>query len=236
MSITYEEALGTLEAMFGTPWTRESLDAVLRHFQGHMENTVESILHYGDGDPASHIKELKNGTNTDIIRMDEELAMQLAKEERTKPSSYVAASAPAAPNKKQGRGPVVELPADFLRVPGFSGSSGAADSFTVGGDEALARMLQDELFSQELANNPEFAHLAQGRPRTVGGRPTNHPALNDTVGEFSGGDVKRHGDDGHNLMEKVAGKSCCLKTLRGFPSLPNLTHINAHSFSFYRNG
>ena len=34
MSISYEEALSTLQAMFGEPWTRESLDAVLRHFQG----------------------------------------------------------------------------------------------------------------------------------------------------------------------------------------------------------
>lgn len=210
MSITYEEALGTLEAMFGTPWTRESLDAVLRHFQGHMENTVESILHYGDGDPASHIKDLKSGTNTDIIRMDEELARQLTKEEQSKPSNYGAAPAPAAPSNKQGRGLAVELPADFLRVPGYSGSSGAAGFSTVGDDEALARKLQDELFSQELANNPEFAHLARGRPRTVGGRPTNHPALNHTVGEYNGGGEKRQGDDGHNLMEKVAGTSWCL--------------------------
>ena len=71
-------------------------------------------------------------------------------------------------------------------------------------DEALARMLQDELFSQELANNPEFAHLARGRPRTVGGRPTNQAAL---VGEppVRHGGAKRTGDDGSNFMEKVAG-------------------------------
>ena len=36
MSISYEEALSTLQAMFGEPWTRESLDTVLRHFQGYV--------------------------------------------------------------------------------------------------------------------------------------------------------------------------------------------------------
>jgi hypothetical protein len=34
-------------------------------------------------------------------------------------------------------------------------------------------MLQDELFSEELARNPDFAHLARGRPRTVGGIPVS---------------------------------------------------------------
>ena len=36
MSISYEEALSTLQAMFGEPWTRETLDTVLRHFQGYV--------------------------------------------------------------------------------------------------------------------------------------------------------------------------------------------------------
>ena len=47
MSITYEEALQTLESMFGEPWTRDSLDEVLRFKAGHMEETVEMILRHG---------------------------------------------------------------------------------------------------------------------------------------------------------------------------------------------
>jgi len=39
-------------------------------------------------------------------------------------------------------------------------------------DEQLARMLQDELFQEELRNNPEFSHLA-GRRRNPSGRSTN---------------------------------------------------------------
>jgi len=36
MSISYEEALSTLQAMFGEKWTQESLDTVLRHFKGYV--------------------------------------------------------------------------------------------------------------------------------------------------------------------------------------------------------
>jgi hypothetical protein len=34
MSISYEEALATLQSMFGETWSREDLDTVLRHKQG----------------------------------------------------------------------------------------------------------------------------------------------------------------------------------------------------------
>jgi hypothetical protein len=30
---------------------------------------------------------------------------------------------------------------------------------------------QDQMFTDEVRNNPDLAHLARGRPRTVGGRP-----------------------------------------------------------------
>lgn len=201
MSITYEEALGTLEAMFGAPWTRETLDAVLRHFQGHMENTVESILQHGEGDPAALVKKLKGSDLSSTIRMDEELARQMAVEGRTRTQDHSSSAATTTTNAKKGRGAPVVLPPDFLRIPT---GSGALAGSTTADDEALARMLQDELFSQELANNPEFAHLARGRPRTVGGRPTNQAAL---VGEplVRHGGAKRTGDDGPNFMEKVAG-------------------------------
>lgn len=40
MSLSYEEALATLQSMFGDQgYTAQDLDAVLRHFGGHMENT-----------------------------------------------------------------------------------------------------------------------------------------------------------------------------------------------------
>lgn len=40
MSLSYEEAQETLQSMFGDQgYTAQDLDAVLRHFGGHMENT-----------------------------------------------------------------------------------------------------------------------------------------------------------------------------------------------------
>jgi hypothetical protein len=81
MSITYEEALATLEAMFQAPWARETLDAVLRHEKGHMENTCERILNHGDKDPLILVNRLKAGGPEPQVAMDEELARQLSVQE-----------------------------------------------------------------------------------------------------------------------------------------------------------
>ena len=64
MAISYEEALVTLQAMFTEPWTRQSLDAVLRHEKGHMENTCDVILQHGDQDPQILVDRLKVNVTT----------------------------------------------------------------------------------------------------------------------------------------------------------------------------
>lgn len=80
----------------------------------------------------------------------------------------------------KGRGTPTSLPADFLRIPGrkyasssstplptvdgvsdpIASASGPGGMGQMMSDEQLARMLQDELFQEELRNNPEFSHLA----------------------------------------------------------------------------
>lgn len=214
MSISYEEALGTLTAMFGDPWTQDSLDTVLRHYKGHMENTVDAVLQHGDGDPQALIDKLKSGGGTDNTAMDEALAVQLAQEERAgrggsrrreAPSSRgTNRSQPAAPAPApKGRGTPTDLPPDFLRIPG---APIPTSNSTMDADEALARMLQDELFSQELRNNPEFAHLARGRPRTVGGRPVGMRSSN--VGEMPRrSSAGAHAQEGPNLLHKISGEN-----------------------------
>ncbi len=167
MSITYEQALGTLTSMFTAPWTEDNLDTVLRHFEGHMENTVDAVLTHGDADPHLLIQRLQSGTNQE--EMDEQLARELAngtqQQRITSSTSSTSTNTPAAVNQgsvtttaapawKKGRGTPTVLPDDFLRIPGNNGISN---------DEALARMLQDKLFADEIRNNPEFAHLARGR-------------------------------------------------------------------------
>lgn len=177
MSITYEEALSTLEAMFGAPWTRETLDAVLRHEIGHMENTCERILNHGEKDPQILVDRLASGEPDPQQAMDEALARQLSVQGHGGGGSRPATAAAASKNKvpiKKGRGAPTTLADDYLRVPGFKipANAGASAAAAPMDDESLARMLQDELFSEELARNPDFAHLAGGR----GGRSRAPPA------------------------------------------------------------
>eukprot|EP00558_Chaetoceros_sp_UNC1202_P007006 CAMPEP_0197242116 /NCGR_PEP_ID=MMETSP1429-20130617/7959_1 /TAXON_ID=49237 /ORGANISM="Chaetoceros sp., Strain UNC1202" /LENGTH=288 /DNA_ID=CAMNT_0042702079 /DNA_START=159 /DNA_END=1025 /DNA_ORIENTATION=+ len=191
MSITYEEALGTLNAMFTDPWTEESLDAVLRHFEGHMENTVDAVLAHGDSHPQQLVQRLEQSkSGTSMAEMDEQLARQLASQEPQQPIApdpqSVRPRAPvpapsqatdnAAPVAKspQGRGTPTALPPDFLRIPGV------ASTREIANDEALARMLQDKLFADEIKNNPEFAHLARGRRRPDSRNPMNRGPVGGT--------------------------------------------------------
>lgn len=180
--ISYEEAVSTLTAMFSETWNQQQLETVLRHFEGHMENTVDTILSHGDGDPDALIARLSNKAD---VSMDEEIARRMSESQNTRPSTtqqqssssfypgsnFVRSPTPATPTpaptrpnptpKKKGIGTPTDLPPDFLRIPGQKYDS------TISEDEALARMLQDELFTAEIANNPEFAHLARGRLPTA---------------------------------------------------------------------
>lgn len=189
MSITYEQALGTLTSMFSSPWTEDSLDTVLRHFEGHMENTVDAVLTHGDANPELLIKRLESGTNQE--ELDEQLARQLANGTQQGTSNInmsapapVPAPAPAAPKLNKGRGTPTTLPDDFLRIPNNNGN--------ISGDEALARMLQDKLFADEIRNNPEFAHLAQGRGQPSRGFPGMQRAR-----------VNQGQNEGPNVMEAL---------------------------------
>ena len=136
MALSYEEALSTLESMFAeSAWTRESLDAVLRHQKGHMENTVDFILRHTGKDPQKLMEQIQAGMNPDesTIRMDAELARQLAQTGATGGESSSGA-----------RGTPTLLPDDFLRIPGYNPADFVSET-----DEELARRLQNEENYQE---------------------------------------------------------------------------------------
>lgn len=158
MALSYEEALETLQAMFtDSQWTRETLDAVLRHQKGHMENTVDFILRHSGKDPAQLVEQLQAGINPDDTNtaMDAELARQLAA------GSAAPTRSTSAP---RGRGTPTTLPDDFLRIPGYTAPT------TEESDAALARMLQNEMFANEVSrDSPEFANLAAGGRRRATG-------------------------------------------------------------------
>jgi hypothetical protein len=132
MSISYEEALSTLEAMFGDPWERDTLDTVLRDQKGHMENTVDMILRHGDKNPQVLVDQLEAGIDPEEMarNRDEQLARALAKGEEASVSSIP---------KKSGHGTSTTLPVDFLRI---TNQTASASSTAIIDDEALARMLQ----------------------------------------------------------------------------------------------
>jgi hypothetical protein len=199
MALSYEEALSTLQSMFGETWTKEGLDSVLRYFEGHMENTIEAILNHGTNDPQALISKL-NPSNA-VTDFDEDLARQLAREEqqqqqqqRQQQSSTTSSRAPITntitTTAKRGLGTSVELPAEFLRIPGYNLPS------TVAADEQLARMLQDEILQRELANSREFGYLARN---TNAINRTNYPAP-------GGGTVAAASaySEGPNIMDKLA--------------------------------
>lgn len=211
--ITYEEALSTLTSMFGDPWTQDQLDQILRHFQGHMENTVDAILCHGDGDPDILVARLQNPSD---VSMDEQIARQLQSEDsqnrptgtvrqpklssispfpgsssgRKHNSSYQATPAPTP--MKKGIGTPTDLPPDFLRIPGRKYD-------TMSEDEALARMLQDEMFTAQIANNPEFAHLARGRN-------SNRPVTASNAGDLPQGPniIDQLAEMGNNAKRKLS--------------------------------
>lgn len=215
MSITYEEALSTLTAMFQEPWNADLLDSVLRHFEGHMENTVDAVLMHGDADPNILVQRLESSKSGATMEdMDAELARQLAGDsthstDHTEHTGNLSHSSPSRPevapnitsisytaegSDRKRRGIPTTLPPDFLRIPGGQQQ--------ISSDEALARMLQDKLFQDEIRNNPEFAHLARG-----GRRPQSGPShLNHNSGEDFLKAVQELGESAKARFQQLANK------------------------------
>jgi hypothetical protein len=224
MAISYEDALATLQAMFTEPWTRQSLDSILRHEKGHMENTCDLILLHGDKDPQLLVDRLKAGGPEPQVAMDEELARQLA---ASNTSSSRGGASRSSGNAQNGRGTSTTLPSDFLRLPGYrpsvsrtnnrttsTNNSNAAAEGQPMDDETLARMLQDELFSQELARNPDFAHLAgqrryQQRGANSGPRVTSSNAR---LPAAQPGAPLQNPFEGANVMHKISSEYPCIES------------------------
>ena len=185
----------------------------------HMENTVESLLGHGDKAPQLLLDKLKNGgdgNSTSDTTMDAQLAAQLSSR------GGAASATPGAPpstttnNNRAGdsymagytpRGTPTSLPDDFLRVDGgvrgATAAAGGNSQSTLDSDEALARMLQDELFSEELRRNPDFAHLA-GRPR-VGHATSNFQSGRSNFAARNTAGQQQQPQPLPNIMGKLSG-------------------------------
>jgi hypothetical protein len=70
-------------------------------------------------------------------------------------------------------------------------------------DEQLARMLQDELFQEELRNNPEFSHLAGRRNPRSSGYGSGFQGTGRSTYSGAGG-VRGDEEEGPDLLDRLA--------------------------------
>ena len=181
-----------------------------------MENTCELILEHGDKNPQILVDRLKAGGPEPQVAMDEELARQSA-------APNASSRSQSSGNAQSGRGTPTTLPSDFLRLPGYrpsrtnnrtttstrNNSNAAAAGGQPMDDETLARMLQDELFSEELARNPDFAHLAGQRRSQQRGAP-RVSASNARLPAAQPGAPLQNPFDGANVMQKISSEYRCI--------------------------
>mmetsp|Transcript_9581 Transcript_9581/g.12667 ORF Transcript_9581/g.12667 Transcript_9581/m.12667 type:complete len:261 (-) Transcript_9581:55-837(-) len=217
MSISYEEALATLEGMFGEQWSRDNLDTVLRNQNGHMENTVDLILSHGERSPSILIDKLNAGEDprASSIDADAELARQLANPTRVAAVSGAQTPPPPAPSQTGRRGTPTELPPDFLRISSQPTTTGTDQMES---DEALARMLQDKMFTEEISRNPDFAHLARGNNRSNQRVTDNSNGGSGPSQQFKPPDIdimKSLGDLGNNARRKLQVMAAQFNKARG---------------------
>ena len=175
MALSFEEAMGTLKAMF-EGFDNASLEAVLRANNGHMERTVDQLLTM---DPA-HMTAAAGAPSGPNAMTAGPAAPSGAPFGAVGAYDYgfqsgrglpAAPQEPPAPAPQPPQPPVppvmhgaaapirvpCTLPDDFLRVPGTrSSGGGSAGQSQLQRDELLAQMLQDELFLAELQQNDEF--------------------------------------------------------------------------------
>ncbi|KAF0685669.1 Aste57867_22505 [Aphanomyces stellatus] len=121
MSISVDEAIGTLSVMFES-YDKDTLIAVLEANDGHLERTIDTLL---------------------AMQSDNELAA--AEAQGITSATTLPPPAPSSPrvNVPARQSTRVSLPDDFLRVPGTVTDQEMQDRM-------LAEMLQNELFRQEI--------------------------------------------------------------------------------------
>lgn len=161
MSLTFEEAVTNLQVMFPALDTGV-IAAVLESNGGHMEHTVTQLLELDAGAAAGAPQPAKgkaDGSGPGPAAPSKPPARTAPSSARAPVMHAPAASAAAASSSdasgaRRWRNP---LPDDFLRVPAVGAAHTSSSSNQVMQDQLLAQMLENELFLEELRNNPEFA-------------------------------------------------------------------------------
>lgn len=147
MALSYDDAMSALRAMFPS-WDAMALADVLEANEGRLENTIDMVL-VMDPPPISPAA-----------------AMAVAHSPPPAPTSRKSPSASPRHKADGARRSRVTLPSDFLVLPDDASDHHRVLSAQEQRDAALAEMLQNEIFRQELFANEEFAeHFNGDRPR-----------------------------------------------------------------------
>jgi len=178
MSVSYENAIATLHAMFAEVDT-DVIKMVLDNNGGHMERTVENLLAMTGGAPAADVQQQpqqeqqpqpaqhQQQAATQPVLYGAPGAIRLAQADvrhqrvpQDHPSQRLRQHQQPMPQQQQQQHHSV-LADDFLRPPSWwakhnSGASSSFSSSQVEQDEQIARMLADELFLEELRQHPEW--------------------------------------------------------------------------------
>ena len=163
-----------------------------------MENTIETVLQHGDGDPEVLLQRLRDPESVVRIDTDEEIARRLEQSSMSDSQNISSSNenTKQAPNEDFSL-PQVLLPNDFLRIPGYEHGEVATATNEAGmSDEQLAMMLQEQDLQEHLRRNPEFSHLAGQGQQQRQARSAGYP------GSIRG----PSNDEGPNIMENLSSK------------------------------
>ena len=163
MSVAFDDAMATLEAMF-SGMDREVLSTVLHSTGGHMERAVEVLLQLADSAPPPAAP--SGGA-------------QPTPGAATSTPTPMPASTMARPRRQsfRERPHRAVLPDDFLRPPSWTPQRVDASGRGRSNDDLLTEMLQDEMYLAQLQRMPEFSrYLDEERRVLAEARANPHPS------------------------------------------------------------
>jgi len=161
---SYEEALQTLQAMSAKHWTRHSLDAVLRHEKGHLQNACDRILKHGTKDPQLLLNQLK----------DEDMARRIAGSAPQSIAAQPRSSAATLGSQQSTRNPSYNPPYTS-RSPTTTTTTVPTTTSSSTNTSLEARIAQAKLNSvQTLSEEQAKRQQAALRPPYIAGNQSSH--------------------------------------------------------------
>lgn len=152
--ITFEEALATLQAMFAQADV-SVLTAVLEQNQGHMERTIDMLLQM-------NIPQSEGGNQPGVFIQSGGNVIHVSPQPQSQPKTpRSGALSPKTPRGGKKKGFNQGVPDEFLRPPSYfkrqlQEQQEQQQQEDLDEDAQLAKLLQDQMFMEQLRRNPDF--------------------------------------------------------------------------------